>query len=127
MQSDMTAIWWIRRDLRLSHNAALAAAGPDVIPLFVIDPRLVNSGADKRINFMRSGLVALDQDLLKRGSRLIIRYGKPEELIPELSRQLARASVFAEEDFTPFSRRRDRKLSERAPVRFLPGDRKSVV
>jgi deoxyribodipyrimidine photolyase len=38
-----TAIWWIRRDLRLSDNQALAAAmqqANTVIPVFILDPRL---------------------------------------------------------------------------------------
>ena len=37
------AIWWIRRDLRLSDNPALTAAvaaGGPVIPLFIRDPEV---------------------------------------------------------------------------------------
>ena len=38
-----TALWWIRRDLRLSDNQALAAAlaaADQVVPIFVLDPAL---------------------------------------------------------------------------------------
>ncbi len=41
-----TAIWWIRRDVRLSDNQALhasLAASDRVVPLFVLDPALINS------------------------------------------------------------------------------------
>jgi hypothetical protein len=41
-----TALWWIRRDLRLTDNQALAAAlahADDVIPVFVLDPTLLDS------------------------------------------------------------------------------------
>ena len=36
----MTNIWWIRRDLRLTDNAALHAAleADSVIPLFILNP-----------------------------------------------------------------------------------------
>ena len=36
-----TAIWWVRRDLRLADNLALAAAlaqSEKVIPVFILDP-----------------------------------------------------------------------------------------
>ena len=38
------AIWWVRRDFRLSDNPALRAAvdeGGPVLPLFVLDPVLL--------------------------------------------------------------------------------------
>lgn len=41
-----TALWWIRRDLRLEHNVALGAAlenAERVIPIFVLDPTLLRS------------------------------------------------------------------------------------
>ena len=40
------AIWWIRRDLRMSDNQALAAAlhqAEVVIPVFILDPKLLES------------------------------------------------------------------------------------
>ena len=48
-----TAVWWIRRDLRLTDNQALAAAldaAEQVIPLFIVDPFFENSDyvGDKR-------------------------------------------------------------------------------
>ena len=38
----MTAIWWVRRDFRLSDNPALIAAAQRgaVIPVFILDPVL---------------------------------------------------------------------------------------
>ncbi|MDX1523270.1 MAG: deoxyribodipyrimidine photo-lyase, partial [Anaerolineae bacterium] len=41
-----TAIWWIRRDLRLTDNQALTAAleqAEHVVPAFILDPALLNS------------------------------------------------------------------------------------
>ena len=41
-----TAIWWIRRDLRLADNQALVEAlrqAEVVVPVFVLDPILLSS------------------------------------------------------------------------------------
>ena len=75
-----TAIWWIRRDLRLHDNPALYSAlteGKGVLPVFVLDPRLLNKPAEKRQAFLFAGLRALDADLRKLGSTLVIRSGEP--------------------------------------------------
>ena len=63
-----TAIWWIRRDLRLADNLALAAAqaqAEHVIPVFVLDPALLVSPniGEKRLAFLYDGLRSLDADL----------------------------------------------------------------
>ena len=56
-----TAVWWIRRDLRLTDNQALAAAcqaANKVIPLFIVDPFFETSDrvGDKRRAFLWAGL-----------------------------------------------------------------------
>ena len=73
-----TALWWLRRDLRLTDNQALAAAlahADRVIPVFVLDPTLLDSPyvGPKRVAFLLGGLRRLDEDLRARGSRLIVR------------------------------------------------------
>ncbi|HPR08838.1 MAG TPA: deoxyribodipyrimidine photo-lyase, partial [Denitromonas sp.] len=83
-------LWWIRRDLRLTDNLALAAAlaaGDQVIPVFVIDPRLVDSAdvSKKRLAFLFDGLRSLDAALQARGSRLLVRRGDPVEELCKLA------------------------------------------
>jgi len=61
------AIWWIRRDLRLTDNGALHKAyqeSDQVIPLYILDPHLLNSNyvGQKRIDFLIAGLHALDHE-----------------------------------------------------------------
>lgn len=55
-----TAVWWIRRDLRLSDNQALTAAlarADGVVPVFVLDPVLLSSPhvGQKRVAFLMAG------------------------------------------------------------------------
>ncbi len=120
-----TAIWWIRRDLRLADNPALHAAladGRAVIPLFVLDDRLLMSdkAAPQRTAFMLDGLRALDADLRARGGQLVVRYGQPEQVVPQLA-AIYDADVYAQEDVSPFSRKRDTAVAQTAPLHLLPG------
>ena len=52
-----TALWWIRRDLRLSDNQALMAAlnhADQVLPIFILDPSPLSatSTGEKRLAFL---------------------------------------------------------------------------
>ena len=81
----MPAIWWMRRDLRLTDNLALHSALEigSVIPIFILDPAFAKASSRRR-NFLYEGLHALDQDLKKRGSYLVVRSGKPGDVLQKL-------------------------------------------
>ncbi len=121
-----TAIWWVRRDLRLADNPALEAAlaGADtVIPVFVQDPALLRSPyvGDKRLAFLYRGLQALHTDLTQRGSGLLVRKGRPEKVLAELAGEMAAGRVFAQEDFSPYARSRDQRVAEAVKLALTPG------
>lgn len=120
------AVWWIRRDLRLADNSALHATladGRSVIPLFVLDNRLLRSdkAAPQRIAFMLAGLQALDADLRARGSRLLVRAGRPEAVVPQVVRESGATAVYAQENVSPFSHQRDTAVAPAAPLHLQPG------
>lgn len=124
----MNIIWWIRRDLRLADNAALAAALENLtiergvlIPVFIIDPILIQSmytGAE-RLDFMFAGLRLLAADLTSRGSRLLIREGNPLEELGRLLVETDSVRIFAEADHSPYARRRDGFIAERLPLSLV--------
>jgi deoxyribodipyrimidine photo-lyase len=117
-------IWWIRRDLRLEDNPALHSAlngGHIVLPLFILDPRLLAKAAENRQHFLFNGLRRLDEDLRRRGSYLLIRRGLPEEVLPALLAESRAEAVFAEEDYTPFAIQRDEKLARIIPLHRFVG------
>ncbi len=123
-----TAIWWIRRDLRLTDNQALHAALADeagLLPLFIIDPDLTASpyAGARRTAFLFAGLRKLDEDLQARGSRLLVRHGSPAAVIPELTDQMDVTGVYAERDYSPYARRRDEELLQqgRVPLTLVDG------
>jgi deoxyribodipyrimidine photo-lyase len=121
-----TAIWWIRRDLRLSDNQALAAAlsqGMTVIPVFILDPKLLTSPfvGQNRLAFLFDGFRSLDADLRRRGSALIVRQGDPLEALHVLCGETGANYIFAEEDFSPYARRRDEQVRRELPLTLTPG------
>jgi len=118
----MNSIWWIRRDLRLTDNATLHAAletGP-VLPVFILDP-VFDSSSSRRKNFLYEGLHALDKDLRERGSFLIIRRGKPLDVFRQIVTQTRAEAIFAEEDFTPYARKRDLEIKHYLPLHLISG------
>lgn len=117
-------IWWIRRDFRLTDNPALTAAlqdGSGVVPVFVLDEKLLSVQAEKRQAFMIAGLRTLEEDLRKRNSGLIIRRGDPLIEIPRLVGETGATSVYAEVDVTPYASRRDAAVGRAVDFRLVHG------
>jgi len=104
---------WFRRDLRLHDNPAWAGATSNhefVVPLFVIDPRLVSrAGPFRRRQFLAT-LQALDYDLAESGGRLLVRIGDPAQLVPESAAALGAGSIYWNNDVSPFAVTRDAKV-----------------
>ena len=116
-----SALWWIRRDLRLADNQALQAAldrAEQVIPVFVLDPALLNApaGSEKRLAFLLTGLRQLDQDLQAKGSRLVVRRGEPTRVLTQLYRESGASLITAEADYSAYARRRDQAVANELPL-----------
>ena len=118
----MTNIWWIRRDLRLTDNAALHSALTEgaTLPVFILDPAFDDS-SPRRKNFLFEGLSALDKDLKKRNSYLVIRKGKPVDVLRQLFDEVKAEAIYAEEDFTPYARKRDAFIQKFLPLTLVQG------
>jgi len=118
----MTAIWWIRRDLRLTDNPALDSAlqAGDVLPVFILDPAF-SSSSPRRKSFLYEGLEALDKDLRARNSYLVIHRGNPLEVLRQLLAETKATTIFAEEDYTPYARRRDSQIAAALPLKLVAG------
>jgi deoxyribodipyrimidine photo-lyase len=116
-----TNIWWIRRDLRLFDNPALAAAleaADAVIPLFILDPTFEHSDyvGERRMAFLFENLRALDNTLRARGSHLIVRRGEPLQVLQTLYRETGARSIFAQQDISPYASKRDARVAATLPL-----------
>ncbi len=119
-----TAIWWLRRDLRLADNQALLQAAEradKIIPLFILDPALLNSKyvGPKRISFLFANLRELDLNLRSKGSRLILRQGDPLQILNEIVTESGAQAIYAETDYSPYARKRDERISRSLPIHLV--------
>lgn len=107
----MTAVLWLRRDLRLGDHPALHAAADDgpVLPLFVRDPRLAGAG-DARRSRLEASLAAFDE---ATDGALVVRSGDPAEVVAAVAAEAGARSVHVTGEFTPYARGRDRRVAER--------------
>jgi deoxyribodipyrimidine photo-lyase len=118
----MTSIWWIRRDLRLTDNASLHSAltAGAALPVFILDPAFDNLSARRR-NFLYEGLSSLNKELQKRNSYLVIRKGKPVDVLRQLFDELKAEAIYAEEDYTPYAHKRDALIQKILPLKLIHG------
>lgn len=100
------SIIWFRHDLRLADNPALRAAveqGGPVVPVYTWSPEDEGEwppGAASRW-WLHHALAALDADLRKLGSRLIIRTGRTVETLVALAREAKATAVFWNHRYEP--------------------------
>src|SRR5262245_20939903 len=93
-----TAIVWLRRDLRLADNPALAAAAERadiVLPLFIPDDGedAWKPGGAARW-WLHHSLAALDERLRRLGSQLILRRGSAAGILSSLVRDAGASAVY---------------------------------
>ena len=117
-------IVWFREDLRLHDNEALSDAlrtSEEVIPVFVFDER-VFKGKSKygfaktgkhRARFIIESIQDLRSSLKAVGSNLIVRVGKPEEVLFELAQSFKTAWVFCNRERTTEEVRVQDKLEKK--------------
>ncbi len=110
---------WLRRDLRVQDNAALHQAlqsARQVYCAFVLDQEILTPlpRADRRVEFILDALGVVDTDLrhLNPAAGLIVRQGRPAELIPELAMQLGVQAVFYNHDDEPAALLRDAEVAQ---------------
>lgn len=104
-----TALWWIRRDMRLADNKALVAAASngDVVPVFVVDPKLIATAGAARVRFMFDNLDSLNKDM---GGALVVRQGDPAQELLTVAQTVGATDVHIAADFAPFGRQRDERV-----------------
>jgi deoxyribodipyrimidine photo-lyase len=116
---------WFRRDLRLADNPALVAAvecGAPIVPVYVWSPADDGRwapGAASRAYLARS-LSALDADLRARRSRLVVRQGRSEDILPGLVSELRATAVFANHRHEPAAAAADERVAERLASMGIP-------
>lgn len=121
MKNYNLSLFIFRRDLRLEDNTALVNAlqqSEQVIPCFVFDPRQIGNEnefkSDNAIQFMIESLEDLQKQLKNNKGKLYLFYGKAEDIVEKLFKELPIDAIFLNKDYTPFSINRDAKIEVHA-------------
>jgi len=103
------ALFWHRRDLRVSDNAGLDAAlgSEPVVPVFVIDRDVLAHASPPRVAFMCDALDSLRATYRERESDLLIARGDPRDVLPDLAREHDADRVVWNRDYSGIARERD--------------------
>ncbi|OUD10942.1 deoxyribodipyrimidine photolyase [Marivivens niveibacter] len=111
--SDTSAIIvWFRRDLRLSDHEALSAAvstGRPIIPVFIRDDIVDATGAAAKMRWGQS-IQALQKQLEKLDSRLILRSGDALDVLQSLIKETHAGAVYWSRLYDPACKERDTKV-----------------
>ncbi|GBG67780.1 hypothetical protein CBR_g905 [Chara braunii] len=118
-----TSIVWFRNDLRVHDNEALLRAWQDsdaILPVFCFDPRLFKKtfsfGLPKtgeiRAQFLLESVEDLQRTLESQGSVLVVRHGKPEDIIPGIVRASGAHTVYGQKETCSEELYVERKMSE---------------
>ena len=89
-------IVWFRQDLRLNDNPALESAlnsKAAVIPVYINDKNCGRQAGAMGLWWRDASLAKLDQALKARGSKLIYRDGKAQDVLPALATEVGASAV----------------------------------
>jgi deoxyribodipyrimidine photo-lyase len=106
------SIIWFRRDLRISDHPALnaaIAAGDEVVPVFILDPRQKQQSGANRLAYLSQSLRELDQSL---GNSLHVMAGDEVTVLQDLLKRYGADQVHISEEFEPYGLARDRRVEE---------------
>ena len=119
-------IVWLRRDLRLCDQPAFyaaAQAGP-VIPVYILDDE---TPQDRAIGgaarwWLHHALEAMQADLARHGSKLVLRRGNVCDALPALLKETGATCVHAIRHYEPWWRKAQKKLKDLVPLELYDGN-----
>jgi deoxyribodipyrimidine photo-lyase len=111
------ALFWFRRDLRITDNTGLYRALREqkaVQPIFIFDTDILNdlqNIEDKRVSFIYEQIERLKKEFISLGSDLWVFYGKPLAIFQSLTQKYAVSAIYTNRDYEPYSQLRDNAIS----------------
>ncbi|MDN5214589.1 deoxyribodipyrimidine photo-lyase [Fulvivirgaceae bacterium BMA12] len=120
------SVFWFRRDLRFHDNTALTFAlnGPyPVLPIFILDRNILDgleNRADPRVTFIHREIQNLNLQLQEVGSGLQVYDGRPVKVWQEMIKNYNVKAIYANRDYEPYARKRDREVYELLAAQGIP-------
>lgn len=122
---DKVNFFWFRRDLRLNDNHGLYKALKSeypVVSLFIFDKNIldkIEDTEDKRVQFIRSELSRIKEELKSFGSDIEVHHGTPEDVWKYLFEKYEIGAIYTNRDYEPYARKRDSKIAELASAEAI--------
>ncbi len=118
-------VFWFRRDLRLEDNHGLyeaLGAANEVLPIFIFDTTILDQldRADARVNFIHDLLSNIQAKLEAVEKSLAVFHGEPITIIEQLIAQHEITAVYANRDYEPNARQRDKAIYELLAAQNIP-------
>jgi len=116
--SQSRAIWWVKRDMRLTDNEALSAAieqHHQVVALFICEPSLYNAPDTSSMHVFAwwQGLSALQQTIRDIGSELYFAKGEAVDVFEHLFNKQRFDAIYShEETGNAITYKRDRSVKQ---------------
>lgn len=91
--------------------------------VFIFDQNILKKledKKDKRVTFIYDEIARLSGELKEKGSKLWVFYGKPKEVFNKLFSDFNITEIFANRDYEPYARDRDKTIYEMAAQKGIP-------
>ncbi|KAM7266414.1 hypothetical protein ACFE04_004311 [Oxalis oulophora] len=102
LKTKSAAILWFKQDLRIDDHPGLAAVSSQdystLVPLYVFDHRILLRYSDEMLELLLLTLHDLRMSLKQQGSNLFIGFGRSEDVIRQLLKEVNATTVYAEEE-----------------------------
>jgi deoxyribodipyrimidine photo-lyase len=118
-------LFWFRRDLRLEDNHGLfkALESGTTLPIFIFDETILEkleNRSDARVSFIHQEVNKIKETLEKIGRTLLILHGNPIDCLKKLISENTITAVFANSDYEPYARERDKEVYEMLLANAIP-------
>lgn len=120
---------WFKRDLRIHDHAALTGAvvrGP-VLPLYILEPDLWQQPdmSRRHFRFLSECLYALDADLRRLGSGLVLKVGNATDILQDLQNRHGIDALWSHHQEKAPPRRHNAQIAAHIgrpaiPLHFMP-------
>lgn len=117
MSKPEVTLFWFRRDFRLVDNRSLFEALEGeypVQPVFIFDSNILDElpKKDARVEFIHREIQRLEKEVQTRGGSMDVRVGNPIEVWKKFMQDYNVKSVWANKDYEPYARDRDKEVYE---------------
>lgn len=91
-------------------------------PIFIFDTNILDKlpKKDARVEFIHQTITDINEQLKSKGTTLLVKYGKPIEVWKELLETYDIKALYANRDYEPYARERDKAVYEMLEAKSIP-------